>query len=334
MISTSKEVTCAGNKSEVTYYTIEDVKHRNGVDHPESWTVVYNKVYDISGIIKKHPGGDVIRLCAGRDGTDLIESYHSAAGTVQALKWLAPCYMGELAVPSERIEALRTSDNLVGMTLPDGLVVANTRPDDKFFQTVRARVEKHLNKIGWGRHFFESIALGEVVITVLLYFYATWLVAVKQSYWWAAVAGLLTGRLGFIMHMGNHRGISSNPAVNRVVEAIMDLIGGSSRIWSYEHAVAHHLTPNQLWTDNDCSIGEPHLRFHPGIQWKPIHRIQAPVTILAITIGTLKWYLSDLYFLFKGTVGSQRMAISFTDKVQTIAFKVIWFALHIALPTY
>lgn len=146
--------------------------------------------------------------------------------------------------------------------------------------------------------------------------------------------GILTGRLGFMMHMGNHRGMSSNATINTIVESLMDLIGGSSRIWSYEHAVAHHLTPNLLWTDNDCSIGEPFIRFHPGIPWKPLHRIQAPAVIVAMTIGTAKWYISDIFHLLAGSVGSQKFAVSRGDWIQLAFFKSFWFLLHIVLPYY
>lgn len=300
---------------------------------------MYNKVYDITKFIDKHPGGDIVRLCAGRDGTDLMESYHPTTSQTKALHWLNEYYVGDLVLPSTDKSAAAgaaaaAAAASTGASLPPGTVVANSMPDDRFFRTVRERVEKKLREVGWGRHFYETLALTEVVVTVVLYFITSFLVSQQQSYWWAVAAGILTGRLGFIMHMGNHRAMSSNPKINTVVESIMDLIGGSSRIWSYEHAVAHHLTPNQLWTDNDCSIAEPYLRFHPNIPWKPIHRIQAPATIIAMTIGTAKWYISDIFHLIAGRVGSQSFAVSRADWIQLGFFKSFWFAFHILLPYF
>jgi hypothetical protein len=61
------------------------------------WTVVNNKVYDITDFLDKHPGGDIVKYCAGRDGTDLLESYHPAVSQIKALNALDKYYIGELA---------------------------------------------------------------------------------------------------------------------------------------------------------------------------------------------------------------------------------------------
>lgn len=93
-------------------------------------------------------------------------------------------------------------------------------PDDKFLVTVRARVEAKLKEVGWGRHFYQSIALFEVSLTVFLYLLFSVLLAQSGSYWWCIPIGLLTGRLGFFMHMGNHRAMSTNSTVNEIIEKV------------------------------------------------------------------------------------------------------------------
>jgi len=271
------------------------------------WTVVNNKVYDITDFLDKHPGGDIVKYCAGRDGTDLLESYHPAVSQIKALNALDKYYIGELA-----------------NALP--------LPDDKFLVTVRARVEARLKENGWGRHFYEYIALFEVLATTLLYLFFSAKIATTGSYWYAIPVGLLTGRLGFFMHMGNHRAMSTNATINEAIEKLMDLIGGSSKIWTHEHAVAHHLTPNQLWSDNDCSIGYPFMRFHPGLEWKPHHVWQAPLTVAAITFGTMKWYFTDVFDFLKGHVGSQRFFTTQRDWTILLGFKGFWFLLHVLWP--
>ena len=271
------------------------------------WTVVHNKVYDITSYIPHHPGGEIVKFCAGRDGTDLMESYHPTVGQKKALVTLRKYYIGELKDAPEE-------------------------PDNSFFLAVRERCDARLQEIGWGRHFFEFISVTEVFATIALYLYGSFAVAYQGSYFWALMVGLLTARLGFFMHMGNHRAMSSNKYINVVIEKVMDLIGGSSKIWTHEHAVAHHLTPNQLWTDNDCSIAYPWLRFHPGLPWKWYHPIQAPFTVLAITIGTAKWYISDVIDHLKGHVGSQSFFVTSYDWTILLGFKALYFLLHIYLP--
>lgn len=112
----------------------------------------------------------------------------------------------------------------------------------------------------------------------------------------------------------------------------MDLIGGSSKIWTHEHAVAHHLTPNQLWSDNDCSIAYPFIRFHPGLEHQAHHRIQAPFTVLAISIGTFKWYFTDVFDFLAKKVGSQKFYTTPRDWAILLGFKGFWFLLHFLYP--
>lgn len=98
------------------------------------------------------------------------------------------------------------------------------------------------------------------------------------------------------MHMGNHRGAASRDHVwlNLVHGAAMDLIGGSSTIWRYEHNVAHHCYPNELHSDNDCEIGNPMFRFHPGLKRAWWHSFQVVTVILGMTMGLVKWVASDI----------------------------------------
>jgi fatty acid desaturase (delta-4 desaturase) len=79
------------------------------------------------------------------------------------------------------------------------------------------------------------------------------------------------------MHMGNHHGAASAGGwwwLNKVHGACMDLIGGSSVIWKFDHNIAHHCHSNELGKDNDCEIGNPVLRFHPELPRQWFHSFQ------------------------------------------------------------
>jgi len=56
-------------------YTMAEVKMSNTPD--KCWTVIRNKVYDVTAFINKHPGGDknILKLC-GIDGTALFVKKH------------------------------------------------------------------------------------------------------------------------------------------------------------------------------------------------------------------------------------------------------------------
>jgi fatty acid desaturase len=82
--------------------------------------------------------------------------------------------------------------------------------------------------------------------------------------------------------------------------------------------VAHHLTPNELHADNDCSIGDPFMRMHPEIPRTPYHKFQTFTILLGITIGQFKWFLGDFAALNEGEVGSVPFHVR--DSVHTSAF--------------
>ncbi len=55
-------------------FTVKDVTSNNT---PQSAYALYkNRVLDITSFAKRHPGGDIILLAAGKDATVLVETYH------------------------------------------------------------------------------------------------------------------------------------------------------------------------------------------------------------------------------------------------------------------
>lgn len=60
----------------------------------DCWTCINGHVYDISHYIPYHPGGNKIKLGAGKDCTALFNKYHSWVNADQILK---KCLIGRLA---------------------------------------------------------------------------------------------------------------------------------------------------------------------------------------------------------------------------------------------
>lgn len=63
---------------ETTTYTLEEVSLRNS--EQECWTVIDGSVYDITGYVPRHPGGDEILLACGADGTSLFTERKTSDG--------------------------------------------------------------------------------------------------------------------------------------------------------------------------------------------------------------------------------------------------------------
>ena len=276
------------------------------------WTSIDGIVYNINSFVrdKIHPGGSVIRLACGRDSTCLIESYHSTSSNNKIQYNL-----------NNKCEAI-------------GLLEGYTPSDKQFFVTVKTRVEDYLNKINMDKHWIQWISLSEAGITMILYLFFSFYVAIYGSYICAIILGLLTGRMGFLMHTGNHCAASHSVFINRILGYFMDLIGSTNTIWCYEHQVAHHMDPNECGKDNDCEIGNPFFRMHPNIKWSPFQTIQHVTIPFAISIGFVKWVISDFIHFFDGNIGNIKLPTTTHDWIVLFSFKSLWFFLHLILPWY
>merc|ERR1712032_897258 len=75
---------------------LEEVKEHNiGRGANKSvWTVIHDKVYDITKFLDEHPGGEEILI--ENAGTDSIESFEDVGHSSDAREMLEAYYMGEL----------------------------------------------------------------------------------------------------------------------------------------------------------------------------------------------------------------------------------------------
>ncbi len=76
-----------------TFTAAEVAKHNTGTD---CWSVVNNKVYDLTSYVSSHPGGaNVIKAICGKDGTAAFSGQHGGAATPTSV--LAGFKLGALA---------------------------------------------------------------------------------------------------------------------------------------------------------------------------------------------------------------------------------------------
>jgi fatty acid desaturase/cytochrome b involved in lipid metabolism len=317
--------------SDTHVVTLQELAEHDGVGSKtgEAWVCLHGHVFDITEFSKTHPGGPMIRLAAGRDATCLVESYHpqSSVVKVEAALFSKANYVGPVQ--------LSDSDHDKSAVGPAASAHGYVRPDDSFFLDVRARVDSLINReLSSSRYHFEVLGLFECLATLSLYGVACYYVGVHGSWTWTLILGFLTGRMGFLMHMGNHCAISQDPTKNKYVGWFMDLIGSNAIIWGHEHQVAHHVEPNEYKKDNDCEIGNPTVRLHPEIPHTQVQKWQHIIVPIAMTIGFFKWYVGDFEHFVRKQVGNVRMAIGSGDWKQLLAFKIHWFILHVIIPVY
>ncbi len=139
---------------------------------------------------------------------------------------------------------------------------------------------------------------------VLLVFVAqTWLQALPL----AILLGLATAGIGFnVQHDGGHQAYSNHPWINKLMAMTLDVIGGSSYVWHWKHAVIHHTYVNITGHDADIDFGilgrlTPHqkrLKFH---RWQ--HFYLWPL----YGLFAIQWHLwGDFREFITGRIGGHR----------------------------
>ena len=153
--------------------------------------------------------------------------------------------------------------------------------------------------------------------------------------------GVAAAGIGFmIMHDANHHAFAPRRSVNRVMALSLDLIGGSSYVWSAKH-LAHHTYPNV--SDHDPDIDAlPFARFDPAQRRRSWHRYQHLYLWLFYMVITMRWqFVTDFTFLRRGRAGRTKLrppsgvalASLIAGKIVFVTWAiVIPLALHPALP--
>jgi len=296
---------------ETRTFTMEEVAPHNGKGG-SYWIVIRGEVYDVSAFASRHPGGSAfLQSAAGRQGDALFESYHPGVSLDRARK------------------VLERQGQHIGSLVPEEV---EPYGDPSFFHAVQERVATVLRERGLTQHSGAHFVAIEAVIVVILAFVAWYFRAFHASYIAAVVSGVLMGRLGFLMHSGNHSAVGRRTRANRMVGGLMEFAGASSIIWQYAHNVAHHSKPNIYGIDHDCEIGNPALRFHPEIEHRPWHRIQHVVLAVGMSFGMMKWLISDVFSLRRGRATRTSFHLERRDFWKAMVYKAIYFVFQIVVP--
>lgn len=169
--------------------------------------------------------------------------------------------------------------------------------DDTFYREVRRRVDEHFRKTSDRKRDCPRMYLKTAII--LAAFALTWTSLVFfASTWWqalplAVVLGLCVAAIGFnIEHDGGHNAFSSRQWVNRITAMTMDLVGASSYVWRWKHAIQHHTHTNIKGYDADIELGAfgrltPDTKHRWYFRWQ--HLYLWPLYGLLV----MKWHVYD-----------------------------------------
>ncbi|MBW3567488.1 MAG: acyl-CoA desaturase [Proteobacteria bacterium] len=175
---------------------------------------------------------------------------------------------------------------------------------------------------------------------VLGSFFATYaaLVFVAETWWLGAALAVLLGfamaGIGFnIEHDGGHGAYSNRRWLNRASAWTLDIIGGSSYLWRWKHAVFHHTYVNIKDFDADIDLGVL-FRLSPHHKRFAHQRLQHWYALPLYGVMAMKWHFYDD---FRDLV-SGRMAMQAYprprgwDLFALVAGKLVFFTLAFVIP--
>jgi linoleoyl-CoA desaturase len=228
---------------------------------------------------------------------------------------------------------------------PKAAAIPRTAPDapkfdtnDRFRRELRQRIDQYFTSTGrsprdcWQMYLKSAIVLGCLAMSYVLLVFAapTWWIAVPL----AAVLGLSLAAVGFnVQHDGGHRAYSKHKWVNQLAAMTLDLLGGSSYVWSRKHNSIHHSYTNITGQDDDINVGFLG-RLSPYQQRSKLHRIQHWYLWVLYGFLPIKWHLfDDFRDLVTGRMGGHPFPRpKGWDLVTLIGGKLAFFSLAFGLP--
>jgi len=225
---------------------------------------------------------------------------------------------------------------------PDRAVEAATKlkfgKNDGFQIELRRRVDEYFRSSGRRKRDCPQMYVKTAIL--LACFAASYaLLVFAARAWWqalplAVLLGLVTAGIGFnVQHDGGHQGYSDYAWVNKLMAMTLDLIGGSSYLWRWTHAVIHHTYVNITGHDADIDLGAlgrltPHQKRYPFHRWQHFY-LWPLYGLLAIS-----WHLyGDFKDLVTGRIGGHRIPRpKGWDLVVFILGKAAFFALAFGTP--
>jgi linoleoyl-CoA desaturase len=178
-----------------------------------------------------------------------------------------------------------------GLESEDGRLKFAT--DSGFHRELRRRVAAVIKD----RHIRERDCVSMYLKTaaVLAAFALTYLVLVFVAQTLALFLGFATAQIGFnIQHDGGHRAYSDLAWVNKLMAMTLDMVGGSSYVWRWKHAVFHHMYANVHGHDTDIELGI-FGRLSPQQPHRAIYRWQQWYLWFLYGVMTMKWHFYDDY---------------------------------------
>lgn len=140
--------------------------------------------------------------------------------------------------------------------------------------------------------------------------------------------------IGFsIQHDANHGSYPASSGWQRALGFTLDLMGGSSYIWKFQHNVNHHSFTNVVDADADINLGQI-ARLAPTQPYRPHFRWQKFYLWPLYSLLGISWVLwADWRDFFGSSIGSNRYApATGRERLLFWAGKLAWVVIWLVVP--
>jgi len=206
-------------------------------------------------------------------------------------------------------------------------------PDaDGFLSELKRRIDGYFTRTGkspndcWQMYLKTAIIMaGYLSSYILLVFFAQ---GPLQAISLAIVLAVSMAAIGFsIQHDGGHNAYSRYRTINKIAAWSLDLIGVSSYLWYWKHAIFHHTYTNVQGHDTDIDLGAAG-RFSPHAKKYWFQRYQHIYLWAAYGLMSSRWHLfGDFRDLVAGNIPPHKyprpkgwdLVLFFTGKIYSLA---------------
>ncbi|GAM27180.1 hypothetical protein SAMD00019534_103550 [Acytostelium subglobosum LB1] len=257
-------------------YSWSELAKHNTED--DCWVAIDGKIYDITKWVPEHPGGkEILLLSAGRDVTNLFESYHPMSDKPQAI--IGKYQVGVLS------------------SMEHPKYVAKS----KFYSSLRERVRAHFKATQQDPQMSVSMVTRlsfVVLLDIVVYLMAHYLTSnFALNCLLALMFGVSQAWLAMhMMHDASHAAVSHNPLVWKALGAFFNFVTGASFFaWNHQHVIGHHLYTNVRGADPDVGEGEVDFRVVTPYQRREwYHKYQHIYAPILYGLYTMKTRLQDV----------------------------------------
>ncbi len=208
----------------------------------------------------------------------------------------------------------------------------------EFHTELRRRVNEYFRTVGRPQRGGRRIYLKSGIILSCFFLSYLALVFWAQNLWQGLITAVVLAfsmtAIGFnIMHDGGHRAFSERRWVNRLAAMTLDLIGASSYVWHWKHAMYHHNYVNIVGYDPDIDLGKL-TRFAPHQKRRWFHRWQHLYVWALYAFLVVKFHLySDFHHAVSGRIHTHPTPRpKGGNLVVFIGGKALFFTLALVLP--